>query len=105
MINILPIYRIMLFILFILILFIPSTSSAHWPSKYLGADGANCCDGDDCHKIDMRQVKAVEGGYEVEIGGNSIFIPKRAVHISEKGWPLFCQAYQGNECLFLPMVG
>lgn len=80
-------------------------AQAHWPAKYTGADYENCCDWDDCSYIEIRQYRKVPGGYRVAIAGVSDFVPGRAVYPSEEPRAVFCQAYRGNECLFLPIVG
>jgi hypothetical protein len=56
--------------------------------------------------VESRQDwREINGGYWVAVNGTPIFVPDRAVYASEEPNAVFCRAYRGNECLFLPMTG
>ena len=62
----------------------------HWTSKYHSGGGGNCCGRTDCRPIPVRVLYQEGTQTTVEVGGVTMRLPARSVHLSEDLQSYWC---------------
>lgn len=81
-------------------------ASDAWVDRTKNKKGERCCDaGKDCHSLNPEEVKHVQGGVNIRLGEQTLFIPGEEIMPSEDGRYWVC--YWGGQvkCFFAPYSG